>query len=71
MKLLVDRFAHEPPGLSIIPETDYEAALLSRYWETSKLSKGRANTESKSADGFCYSLKFQMEDSGKAKDQPK
>ena len=25
MKLAIDKFVHEPPGISIIPETEYEA----------------------------------------------
>ena len=59
MKLIVDRFVHEPPGLSLIPETEYEAAILAKYWESAKLSKGRASSASNSADGFSYSIKLQ------------
>ena len=65
MKLVVDRFTYEPPGISIIPETEFEAAVLSRYFESSKLSRGRAASECKSADGFCYSLKFVETNIGK------
>lgn len=59
MKLVIDRFVHEPPGISIIPETDYEAAVLNRYWESgANLSIGRASSEHHSTDGRCYSIKF-------------
>lgn len=60
MKLVVDRFIHEPPGISIVPETEFEAAILSRYWkdETLVVSIGRASSQFLSADGRCYSLKF-------------
>lgn len=60
MKLVIDRYVHEPPGIAIIPETEFEAAVLSRYWKTENmlLSKGRAKTEDKSSDGFSYGIKF-------------
>lgn len=58
MKLEIERYMYEPPGLSIIPETDFEAAVLARYWETAVLSKGRAGNESKSVNGCCYTIKF-------------
>ena len=58
MKLVVDRFLYDPPGLSVIPETDFEAAILARYWESATLSTGRASSETKSANGHCYSVQF-------------
>jgi hypothetical protein len=59
MKLVIDRFVYEPPGISIIPETDYEAAVLNRYWERgANLSIGCASSEHHSVDGRCYSIKF-------------
>ena len=58
MKLIVDKFVYEPPGLSIIPETEYEAAVLARYWESASLGHGRATSAANSADGRCYTLKF-------------
>ena len=45
MKLVVDKFA-------------YEAAVLSRYWETAKLSKGCSDSSARAPGGFCYSIKF-------------
>ena len=68
MKLIVDRFVYEPPGLSIIPETDFEAALLARYWESAKLTKGKAGSFPPSADGFSYGVKFGF-DRGESKDK--
>jgi hypothetical protein len=65
MKLAVDRFVHEPPGISIIPETEFEAAMLSRYRATAKLSKGMAASSDKSADGFCYGIRFSEEKAAK------
>lgn len=62
MKLHVTKFVHEPPGLSVTPETDYEAALLSRYWETARLSIGMASSELSSADGRSYGIRFAMEE---------
>jgi len=59
MKLVIDRFVYEPPGLSIIPETDFEAAMLSKYWESAVLSKGRASSSANSADGWSYAIKLQ------------
>jgi hypothetical protein len=61
VKLVVNRFVYEPPGLAIIPETDFEAAMLSKYWESAVLSKGRACSESKSVDGWSYGIKLQPE----------
>ncbi len=58
MKLVVDRFVYEPPGISIIPETEFEAAVLHRYWETAELTIGRAKSEDKSANGHGYGIKF-------------
>jgi hypothetical protein len=58
MKLTVIRYMYEPPALAIIPETEYEAAVLSRYWEGAELSKGKATGENNSADGFSYGIKF-------------
>jgi hypothetical protein len=58
MKLAIVRYVYEPPALAIIPETKYEAAVLSRYWEGAELSKGKAQTEEASADGFSYGIKF-------------
>jgi len=58
VKLLVDRFVYEPPGLSIVPETEFEAAVLSRYWESATLTIGRALSDSNSADGRAYVVKF-------------
>ncbi len=58
MKLVIDNFMYEPPGLSIIPETDYEAAVLARYWKTAVLSMGRASSDVKSANGHGYTIKF-------------
>ena len=58
MKLTVTRYMYEPPALAIIPETDYEAAVLSRYWESAQLTKGKAQTAEISADGFSYGIKF-------------
>lgn len=59
MKLVVDRFVYEPPGISIIPQTEFEAAMLARYWpDKAVLSVGRASSENNSANGHCYSIKF-------------
>ena len=62
MKIVVDRFVHEPPGISIVPETDYEAAVLSAYWESAKFSTGRSKLEDQSANGRCYSVTFGFDD---------
>jgi len=62
VKLIVDRFFHEPPGLAIIPETEYEAAVLARYWTSATLSRGRAASVVNSADGCCYTVKFSESD---------
>jgi hypothetical protein len=64
MKLNVVRFVYEAPGLEIIPETEYEAAVLSRYWESAKLSTGRASPEVKSANGLSYGIKFAVKFAG-------
>ena len=61
MKLSVDRFTYEPPGLALIPETDLEAAILNKYWETATLTKGMGSSGDKSADGFSYGIKFNFE----------
>ena len=58
MKLVVDKFVYEAPGLSVIPETDYEAAILARYWQTAQLSVGKATGSQQSANGLGYSIKF-------------
>ena len=58
MKLLINRFVHEPPGLSIVPETEFEAAVLSQYWESATLTIGRASSDSHSADEHAYGIKF-------------
>lgn len=58
MKLVVDKFMHESPGLSVIPETEYEAAVLARYWKTAVLSTGCASPHAESANGHCYTVKF-------------
>lgn len=58
MKLVIDKFVYEAPGMAVIPETEYEAAMLLRYWPTATLSIGRANSEHNSADGRSYSIKF-------------
>ena len=58
MKLVVTRYVYEPPALAVIPETDYEAAVLSRCWEGAELSKGKASGEVQSFDGFSYGIKF-------------
>lgn len=58
MKLVVNAYVYEPPGIAIIPETEFEAAVLNRYWETAELGKGRANSEHASANGSAYSVKF-------------
>ena len=58
MKLIVDRFVYEAPGISIIPETEYEAAVLNKYWTGAQLSIGRASSQYNSADGRCYSVKL-------------
>lgn len=58
MKLIVDRYEYEAPGLSLVPETDYEAAVLHRYWKSAQLNFGRAKSSDNSANGFCYSIKF-------------
>ncbi len=55
MKLSVTAYVYEPPALTITPETEYESAILSRYWESAKLGKGCAR---ESADGFSYTIKF-------------
>jgi hypothetical protein len=60
MKLVVNRFVYEAPSLSVIPETDYEAAVLARYWETAKLSIGKSSGES--ANGSSYGIKFMEEE---------
>ncbi len=67
MKLVVDRFVYEPPGLSIIPETEYEAAVLARCWTSAKLGTGRASGESKSSNGQCYTIKFVEPEAAKEK----
>lgn len=54
MKLLVTRYIHEPPALSIEAETDYEAAVLARYWVQAKLDKGKGH----GVDGFSYIIRF-------------
>lgn len=59
MKLSITRYVHEPPALSITPETEYEAAVLSRYWESATLDKGRGDAHS--ADGFSYVIRFTEE----------
>ena len=58
MKLIIDRLMYAAPAISIIPETDYEAAVLSRYWDKATLSTVRAHTEHRSANGFCYSIRL-------------
>ena len=58
MKLEIVKYVYEPPGLAIIPETDFEAAVLHRYWASAVLSKGKAGGESKSANGLNYVIKF-------------
>ena len=58
MKLEIISFVYEPPALAIIPETAFEAAVLERYWSSAVLSKGRATSESHSANGSCYGIKF-------------
>lgn len=58
MKLVVDQFVYEAPGISIIPETEYEAAVLNKYWPGAQLSIGRASSQHHSADGRCYSIKL-------------
>lgn len=57
MKLIVDRFVYGPPGLSVIAETDFEAAILARYWKNAVLTKGAAS-DPKSFDGFSYGIQF-------------
>lgn len=59
MKLSITKFVYEPPALTITPETEYEAAVLSRYWETAKLTKGKAPSELGSANGCTYGIKFE------------
>lgn len=58
MKLVIDKFVHEAPGISIIPETEYEAAVLNRCWPVAELSIGVASSQHNSADGRCYSIKL-------------
>ena len=58
MKLVVDKFVYGMPGLSLIPETDFEAAMLQRYWETAKLSKGKG-PGNQSCNELSYQIKFQ------------
>lgn len=58
MKLNVVKFCYEAPALEIIPETEFEAAMLSRYWETAILSVGVAASELESANGYGYGIKF-------------
>ena len=58
MKLQTDSYVYEAPGISIIPETEFEAAVLCRYWKTAKLSVGRANSAINSSNGCAYSIKF-------------
>jgi len=58
MKLSVTNYVYEPPALTITPETEYEASVLSRYWDTAKLDKGIAAGSLLSANGFSYSIKF-------------
>jgi hypothetical protein len=53
---------YEPPALSITPETEYESAMLRRYWESAQLGKGKADLPS--ADGFSYTIKFSEKDKG-------
>jgi hypothetical protein len=62
MKLSVTSYIYEPPALSITPETEYEAAMLQRYWESAILGKGRG--DSNSANGFSYTIKFSEKDKG-------
>lgn len=59
MKLHVLRYVYEPPALTIVPETEYEAAILNRYWLNAKLDKGKADIQS--ADGFNYTIRFKEE----------
>jgi hypothetical protein len=66
MKLKVVRFVYAPPALAIIPETDFEAAVLSRYWESATLSKGMSSNVDKSADGFSYTISFAEKQDGAA-----
>ena len=56
MKLTVVRYMYEPPALAISAETEFEAAVLSRYWAAAELTKGKSDTNS--ADGFSYLIKF-------------
>jgi len=56
MKLTVTSFVYEPPCLAVEPETDYEAAVLERYWATAKLTVGKGSFES--ANGKSYGIQF-------------
>lgn len=69
MKLVIQNFMYENPGIAIIPETEYEAAVLSRFWKAGKLtiSTGRASSEAKSANGLCYGIKFREYSDGSEK----
>lgn len=58
MKLSITSYVYEPPALTITPETDYEAAVLRRYWQTARLETGKASAEEQSANGFAYTIRF-------------
>ena len=58
MKLVVNRFEYEPPGISVIPETDFEVAVWSKYWESAMLYVGRASSDVQSKNGLSYAVKF-------------
>ena len=58
MKLNVVKFVYEAPALEIIPETEYEAAVLHRYWEKAELTTGRASSGVNSVNGVSYGIKF-------------
>jgi len=55
VKLTVVRFVYEPPALQITPETEYESAVLQRYWAHAELTVGKAD---ESFNGWGYGIRF-------------
>lgn len=59
MKLVVTDYVYEPPSIAILPETEYEAAVLRRYWDNGAvLEKGKARSQDGSFNGYAYGIKF-------------
>lgn len=70
MKLVVNKYTHEPPEMAIIPETEYEAAILQRYWDTAELTVGKSYFENGSINGYAYGIKFRIADKPSATERP-